>query len=59
MYGSFGGASVTSLLAFLSVGICGIPFIFVGKAIGLRKAQSFCRFWREKDTTSEVVEGKV
>lgn len=41
-------AWASSLLAFLSLGMCAIPFVFLWKGDVLRANSKFCRFLKEK-----------
>jgi len=47
MYRKLGVAWASSLLAFLSMGMCIIPFIFLWKGDVLRAGSRFCTFLRE------------
>jgi len=48
MYGNLGVAWATSLLAFLSLVLCGVPFVFLWKGDRIREGSKFCRYIREK-----------
>jgi len=48
MYGNLGVAWATSLLAFISLLLCGVPFIFLWKGNRIRDGSKFCRYLREK-----------
>ncbi|KAG0648840.1 Polyamine transporter 3 [Hyphodiscus hymeniophilus] len=48
LYGNLGVAWGTSLLAFLSLAMCVIPFMFLWKGDVLRERSTFCRFLKEK-----------
>jgi hypothetical protein len=47
MYQNLGVAWATSLLAFLSLGMCVIPFLFLWKGNVLREGSTFCTYLRE------------
>lgn len=48
MYQRLGVAWAGSLLGFLSLGMCAIPFVFLWKGDVLRANSKFCRFLKEK-----------
>lgn len=48
MYTKLGVPWASSLLAFLSLGMCGIPFVFLWKGDRIREGSRFCTYLREK-----------
>lgn len=48
LYANLGVAWATSLLAFLSLGMCGVPFLFLWKGDRIREGSKFCRYLKEK-----------
>jgi hypothetical protein len=48
MYNNLGVAWATSLLGFLSLGMCVIPFVFLWKGDVIREGSTFCRFLKER-----------
>jgi MFS family permease len=48
LYGNLGVAWASSLLGFLSLGMCCVPFIFLWKGDVIRERSTFCRFLKEK-----------
>lgn len=48
MYTRLGVAWASSLLGFLSLGMCAIPFLFLWKGDVLRAGSKFCRYLKEK-----------
>lgn len=48
MYSRLGVAWATSLLGFLSLGMCVIPFMFLWKGDVIREKSMFCTYLREK-----------
>jgi hypothetical protein len=48
MYNNLGVAWASSLLAFLSLGMCVIPFVFLWKGDRIREGSRFCRFLKER-----------
>lgn len=48
MYDKLGVAWASSLLGFLSLGMCAIPFLFLWKGDRLREGSKFCRYLKEK-----------
>ena len=48
MYRRLGVPWATSLLAFLSLGMCGIPFLFLWKGDRIRAGSKFCKFLKER-----------
>ncbi|KUJ21533.1 MFS general substrate transporter [Mollisia scopiformis] len=48
MYDKLGVAWASSLLGFLSMGMCVIPFLFLWKGDRIREGSKFCRYLKEK-----------
>jgi hypothetical protein len=48
MYHKLGVSWASSLLAFLSLGMCVIPFLFLWKGDRIREGSKFCTYLREK-----------
>ena len=48
MYDNLGVAWASSLLAFLSLGMCIIPFVFLWKGDVIRERSTFCRYLKER-----------
>jgi hypothetical protein len=48
MYDNLGVAWASSLLGFLSLGMCVIPFVFLWKGDVIRERSTFCRFLKER-----------
>jgi MFS family permease len=48
MYKHLGVQWASSLLAFLSLGMCGIPVLFLWKGDSIRKGSKFCTYLRER-----------
>lgn len=48
MYDQLGVAWASSLLGFLSLGMCAIPFLFLWKGDVIREGSTFCRFLKER-----------
>lgn len=48
LYQKLGVAWATSLLGFLSLGMCVIPFVFLWKGDMIRESSTFCTFLKEK-----------
>lgn len=48
MYNNLGVAWATSLLAFLSLGMCIIPFVFLWKGDVIRDGSKFCNYLKER-----------
>jgi len=48
LYHNLGVAWATSLLGFLSLGMCVIPFVFLWKGDIIRERSTFCRYLKEK-----------
>jgi hypothetical protein len=61
MYRNLGVAWATSLLAFLSMGMCVIPFLFLWKGDVLRQGSTFCKYLREvkQKELAELVSERV
>lgn len=53
LYTRLGVAWGSSLLAFLSAGMCVIPFAFLWKGDVLREGSKFCTYLREKEEEEE------
>jgi hypothetical protein len=53
MYRNLGVPWASSLLAFLSLGMCVVPFGFVWKGDKLRERSRFCRYLKEKKVEDE------
>jgi hypothetical protein len=57
LYENLGVAWASSLLGFLSLGMCVIPFVFLWKGDVIRKGSMFCTYLREeKETELEELE---
>ena len=54
MYQSLGVAWASSLLAFLSLGMCAIPFLFMWKGDRLRAGSRFCTFLKENKVREQA-----
>lgn len=54
MYQSLGVPWATSLLAFLSLGMCAIPFLFLWKGDALRAGSTFCIYLRENKAKEQA-----
>jgi MFS family permease len=54
MYGNLGVAWASSLLAFLSLGMCAIPFIFLWKGDMLRARSKFCIYLKENKAKEQA-----
>lgn len=48
LYRNLGVAWASSLLGFLSLGMCVIPFVFLWKGDMIRERSTFCRFLKER-----------
>lgn len=48
MYNKLGVAWASSLLGFLSLGMCAIPFVFLWKGDIIREKSTFCRYLKER-----------
>lgn len=48
MYTRLGVAWASSLLGFLSLGMCFVPFVFLWKGDVIRERSKFCNFLKEK-----------
>ncbi|CZR69647.1 related to fluconazole resistance protein (FLU1) [Phialocephala subalpina] len=48
MYDNLGVAWASSLLGFLSLGMCVIPFLFLWKGDRIREGSKFCQYLKEK-----------
>lgn len=53
MYARLGVAWASSLLGFLSLGMCAVPFMFLWKGDKLREGSRFCTYLREKKEQEE------
>lgn len=49
LYGKLGVAWASSLLGFLSLGMCVVPFMFLWKGDKLRAGSRFCGYLREME----------
>jgi hypothetical protein len=49
LYGNLGVAWASSLLAFLSLGMCFIPFMFLWKGDKIREGSKFCIYLKERE----------
>lgn len=56
MYTKLGVAWATSLLAFLSLGMCVVPFLFLWKGDKIRAGSKFCIYLKEKQEEEEKEE---
>jgi len=57
MYRNLGVAWASSLLGFLSLGMCIVPFMFLWKGDVLREGSMFCTYLRErKEKEQEAIE---
>lgn len=54
MYRNLGVAWASSLLAFLSLGMCAIPFLFMWKGDRLRAGSKFCTYLRENKAKEQA-----
>ena len=54
MYRDLGINWGSSLLAFLSLGMCAVPFCFMWKGDSLREGSKFCTYLREKQEKEEL-----
>lgn len=48
MYSRLGVPWASSLLAFLSLGMCGVPFLFLWKGDRIREGSKFCTYLKER-----------